>query len=122
SIFIIVPVIVVAIYWRRREEVFEGEVVDKDVVENVNNTMPMDSRPGLHFGGPSGFSGTTHTYVVKVKTLAGKTITWQVSEGKYDIIKIGDRVSKPKGTTDLQILSSAAAPASATPPSDTPAQ
>lgn len=101
---------IITLYIRRREEVFEGQVVDKDIVEGVNNSMPMNSQPGLHIGGTAGYGNVTHSYVVKVQTAEGKTKTWNVSEGKYEIIKIGDHVVKPKGTTDLQIVSQTAAP------------
>lgn len=112
----------VALYIHRRQEVFEGEVVDKDIVENVNENIAANNRPGIRLGGSN---NVTHTYIVKVRTAAGKTITWNISEGKYEIIKIGDRVSKPKGTMDLQIISSSTpagpAPVPPAPPAQPPA-
>jgi len=111
AVFVLILVGIIALYIRRREEVFEGQVVDKDIVENVNNTMPVNSQPGFHIGGPIGYNNVTHTYVVKVQTGDGKTKTWNVTEGKYEIIKIGDHVAKPKGTTELQIVSTQQQPA-----------
>lgn len=86
---------------------FEGQVIDKDIIENVNNSMPVNNQPGIHIGGPIGYNNVTHNYIVKVQTTDGKIKTWSISEGKYEIIKIGDRVVKPKGTTNLQIVSQA---------------
>ena len=106
GVVILIVAGIIALYIHRREEVFEGQVVDKDIIENVNNSMPMNNQPGFHIGGPIGVNNVTHTYVVKVQTAEGKTKTWNVSEGKYEIIKIGDHVSKPKGTTELQLVSS----------------
>ena len=103
----------IALWMHRKSEVFEGVVVNKDIRENtVQSTNPNQSS-GFSFGRSA---GVTHEYVVMVQTSDGKTKTWQVTEGKYEIIKIGDRVSKSKGTTDLQVVSSSpAAPASETP-------
>jgi len=116
AVIILVVVGVIALYIHRRQEVFEGQVVDKDIVENTSNTTPMNNHTGFHFGGAAGYNNVTHTYIVKVQTTEGKKITWSVSEGKYEIIKIGDHVVKPKGTTDLQIVSQPAAPVSNTAP------
>jgi hypothetical protein len=111
----------IVLYIHQREEIFEGEVVDKDIVETTP-AQSMNNRPGLSFGS-AGYGGVQHTYKVKVKTSNGQTKNWTVSEGKYEIIKIGDRVSKSKGTRDLEIISSApSAPAPAMPPTDMPNQ
>jgi hypothetical protein len=100
--FVIVFAIIGGLYIRRREIVFEGEVVDKDIHESTVQNNSMGSG-GITFGNSG---GVTHSYMIKVKTDAGKEVNYQISEGKYEIIKIGDRVSKPKGTTDITILSS----------------
>ena len=97
-----------AFYWHRREEVFEGNVIDKEVRtitdnSNPNNTMRM----------------TREEYYIKIQTTAGKDISWSVSPAKYQIIKVGDHVTKPKGTTDLAVTPSVPQPPatpSATPP------
>ncbi len=96
---------------KRREETFEGVVIDKDVVETaVNNSNNMPIRSGITFGDNMG-GGIEHSYRVKVKTDAGKEISYPISSGKYEIIKIGDRVSKAKGTTDLEVIASIASSA-----------
>ena len=103
---------------RRREEVFEGEVIDKNIVESqvMNNAYgnPAMREPGIMIGNTGGLR---HTYTIKVKTDQGKVINYTISEGKYEIIKIGDRVSKPKGTAEITIVSSNTS-ASSAPPSD----
>jgi len=115
AIFIGVVVFLIIHAIKRREEVFEGQVIDKDVVEqqhmnDYNNGMNRSGinigGGGLNFGGGGVNGGVTHSYFIKVQTDAGKVIKFQISEGKYEIIKIGDRVSKPKGTTEVNIINS----------------
>jgi nitrogen fixation protein FixH len=102
-------VIAVLIYSaiRRREVSFEGEVIDKNIIETrqINNMQPgVNNGNGINLGNMQG--NVTHTYKIKVKDNSGKVINYKVSQGKYEIIEIGDRVSKPKGTTDVTILDS----------------
>ncbi len=101
-------VIAVLIYSaiRRREVSFEGEVIDKNIVETVqtNDMQGVNNGTGINLGNMQG--NVTHTYKIKVKDNSGKVINYKVSQGKYEIIEIGDRVSKPKGTTDVTILDS----------------
>jgi len=104
GVFGLFILLVIVLYIRRREMVFEGEVIDKNVVENqVHNTQPMNQ--GITIGNNMN-GGVTHSYTIKVKTDAGKTIGYPISSGMYEVIKIGDRVSKPKGTTEVTIVSS----------------
>ena len=101
-------VIAVLIYSaiRRREVSFEGEVIDKNIVETVqtNDMQGVNNGTGINLGNMQGY--VTLTYKIKVKDNSGKVINYKVSQGKYEIIEIGDRVSKPKGTTDVTILDS----------------
>jgi hypothetical protein len=98
-------------FFHRRDESFTGIVIDKDIIENqVNNNMQM-GRPGVNIGavpimGNGLGGGIRHTYRIKVKTDVGKEIHYTISEGMYEIIKIGDHVSKAHGTTDVTILGS----------------
>ena len=142
-VIVVVIVIFVAVFGffaytliKRREETFEGEVIDKDVIEerNTDNYGPRTNgigiggmnmnRPGTISIGNQG--GVTHTYRIKVRTTDAKEINYPISEGKYEIIKIGDRVSKAKGTTEVEIISSGtnttppAAPTAPAPPAPTP--
>ncbi len=89
---------------RRREIAFDGEVIDKNIIENrggvnINNGM----NDGLSYNNNTIGSGVTHTYKIKVKTTSGKTINYKISSGMYETVKIGDNVSKPKGTTEITI-------------------
>ncbi len=104
-VFVVVFGCIIFSYIYRRTESFEGVVVDKDVRENINNTMPNRSG-GITLGATNG-GNVTHQYMLKVKTDAGKTIHYQVSEGKYQLINIGDRVSKRSGTTDVEVTQKA---------------
>ncbi len=103
ALFIIIGAVVVGLYLKKKNMSFEGEVIDKDVkeIENINNTVNDMGRPGtLTF---STKNNTSRVYSIKVKTMAGKEIHWNISEGKYEIIKIGDFVTKRSGTTDIDI-------------------
>lgn len=101
--FIVIFAIVGGLYLKKKNIAFEGEVIDKDIkeVENIDNTVYKMSRPGtVTFGNKNNMS---HFYGIKVKTAAGKEIHWNISEGKYEIVKIGDYVTKRSGTTDIEI-------------------
>lgn len=107
GIFVVVGVVLIVSYVRRRGESFEGTVIDKDVRENINSNNNFNQTSGIRFGN----SGTvTHEYMIKVQTDAGKTIHYKISEGKYEIVKIGDRVSKHSGTTDIEIVQATTTP------------
>ncbi len=112
AIFAAIVIVVIVFAIKRREEVFEGEVIDKNVIETMNNNMPMNSTNNMN-NMNNGFTiinrgsgNVQHSYTIKVKTSAGKTIDYGISSGMYEIIKIGDTVSKAKGTTEIVILSS----------------
>ena len=126
SVYIVVALFVLAIGFfifyaiKRREEVFEGEVIDKNIGEIpvMNNAVggPGMTGSGIMIGNAG---GVRHTYTIKVKTDPGKVINYTISEGMYEIVKIGDRVSKPKGSTEITILNANNVPPT-TPPSTNP--
>jgi len=91
---------------KRKGESFEGVVTDKDIIETqqMNDTSTPGAN-GINIGN-YGNGGIRHSYRIKVKDDSGKDIKYSISAGMYEIIKIGDRVSKAKGTTDIKILSS----------------
>ena len=91
---------------KRKGESFEGAVTDKDILETqqMNNASTPGSN-GINIGN-YGNGVIRHSYRIKVKDDSGKDIKYNISAGMYEIIKIGDRVSKTKGTTDIKILSS----------------
>jgi hypothetical protein len=100
---------------RRREIVFDGEVIDKNIVEN---SMPVNDMGNMNHGGINlvNGGGIKHDYYINVRTSSGKTIKYKISSGMYEIVKIGDMVSKPKGTTEITITSSKTPTVTATPP------
>ncbi len=108
-IFFGVIAFMIVSYFRKKEEVFQGVVIDK----NINEVQHMNNGGPHMTAGMSG--GVTHQYMIKVKTDNGKEIKYQISEGKYEIVKIGDRVSKAKGTTDIDISSSSQTTSPTTP-------
>ncbi len=99
---------------RRREIQFEGSVIDKNIIENRQMNNGMNRGPGITLGnnmnGNNMNGGVTHEYKIRVKTDQGKEVNYKVSEGMYETIKIGDRVSKPHGTTEITIVSSTPSP------------
>lgn len=118
GIFVLVGGLLIANYFRKRGMAFEGVVTDKDIREHqVNNSVPGQGGISINNNG-----GVQHDYVIKVDTGSGKTITWKISQGKYEMVKIGDRVSKQKGTTDIEITPQAptAVPTTTPPPAAPP--
>jgi hypothetical protein len=101
AIFIAVAGLFIGLYLRRRNMVFEGVVTDKDIKEEAIDSPNRPQGSGITFGS----SGVRHVYKIKVQTDAGKTLSWQISQGKYEIISIGDKVVKRPGTTDIDIIS-----------------
>ena len=119
AVVVIAIIFVIVMAIRRREIAFEGEVIDKDIIETRNN-MPMNNMNPASQGGINIISGggIQHEYKIKVKTATGKTIGYKISSGMYEVIKIGDMVSKPKGTTEVTIISKSPTTASAKTPSN----
>ncbi len=101
GIIVIVAAGIAALYIRRRNMTFEGIVTDKDIKEIVNENTNLAQRSTISFGNTG--NSVTHQYNIKVQTTSGKIINWQISEGKYQILNIGDHVSKRSGTTDIDI-------------------
>lgn len=104
--------VLIGVYIHRRNMSFEGTVTDKDIQEEMVNTNTVGQDVGTITLGNR--NSVRHIYKIKVQTPAGKIISWQVSEGKYQIINIGDKVIKRSGTTDIEITP--ATPSAATTP------
>lgn len=51
----------------------------------------------------------THDYSIKVKTDGGEQIDWDVSSGLYEIINIGDKLTKASGTDVPEVVEKAVA-------------
>lgn len=103
-VFVVILAVIAIFTIRRREESFEGEVIDKDVNQSQMPTNPMNNGANNSTITINN-TGMRSTYSIKVKTDAGKVIHYTISEGMYEVVKIGDRVSKPKGTTEISIIS-----------------
>ena len=109
-VFVAFIVVFVVFYIHSRNETFEGDVTDKKSYEEQMNNM-NNNRPGITLG-----ERTTTVYKIQVQTTAGKSIWWQVNEGKYETINVGDHVTKRSGTMDVDVTPKAAPPAVPTPP------
>lgn len=93
-------------FTKRRDMSFEGVVLDKNMQENVvNNTVGQPQQQGIVIGG-NNQAAVTHSYSIRVNTATGEVVSYSISSGMYETIKIGDRVSKAKGSTDIPIVSS----------------
>ncbi len=114
GLFAAIAAAVVTLYVRRRNITFEGVVTDKDVQEIANDNLSLKKPATIRFG--KRINHVSHQYNIKVQTDLGKMINWQISEGKYQILNIGDHVSKPSGSTDINITPRAQL-ASLSPPS-----
>ena len=114
-IFVVVIGVIAALYVRRRSIAFEGIVTDKDIQEFAPVNNSTNQQTGITFGNSG---GVEHKYMIKVKTDNGKSISWQVSQGKYQIINIGDRITKHSGTTEVEVTPKAqpATPSQPMPP------
>jgi len=78
-------------YKRRRDTSFEGVVTNKTTRE-----IRSDNRNDA-----ISFNSSSITYFLKVHTSTGKDIDWDVKEDIYATTRVGDRVTKLKGTTNL---------------------
>ncbi len=118
ALVLVILVIAIGPYWRRRSVAFEGTVSDKDVkeIEVDNNTNARAGGVRINLG-----SNIKHKYIIKVETDSGKKIKWRVSQGKYEIIKIGDRVTKHSGTTDIEVTQNVARSTDQSPVTNNPA-
>ena len=108
GIAILVVSLIIGLYVKRREMVFEGQVIDKDIIEMQDDNLPSSGSSTISIVANT---SVRHEYKITVKTDVGKVVHYQISEGMYETIKIGDRVSKPKGTTQISIVSSSQADA-----------
>lgn len=118
ALFVGIVALVVGLYLRRRNMTFEGTVTDKDVREEMVSNPNQSQVSGISISTNNG--GMRHVYTIKVQTTSGKNLSWQVSEGKYQIINIGDTVNKRSGTTDIDITAKTQPTTQATPIPPTP--
>src|SRR5258708_7514482 len=88
GIFVAVNGLFVGLYIRRPAIAFAGKVIDKDVLDQTNNNSILNGNQPISVK-TGNASNVSHQFMIKVLTDSGKTINWQVSESKYEIIKIG---------------------------------
>ena len=127
-IFILIAVIVIGFIGfslfrshKQKNSSWSGTVIDKGYDEHVRSNQRR-RQPGLRVGGIGiGNINQQHVsvkYYIRVETLAGGELKWPVSEGLYQQINIGDKLSKESGTKIPRITESsqqhAAQPAQAT--------
>ncbi len=96
---------------KRKEAVWSGIVVDKNILEiaHDNNSNQNNNGVNLFSMGNNGSQTTvTHNYSIKVKTESGDQINWPISSGLYEAINIGDKLTKSVGTDVPEIIEKAA--------------
>ncbi len=98
---------------KRKDAVWTGVVVDKDISENVydSNDFGDNNRQNsiglFSIGNTNNQVAVTHSYSIKVKTDGGEQIDWDISSGLYETINIGDRLTKSAGTDVPEIIEKA---------------
>jgi len=116
AVLVIVIGFVIIQYFRRRSAKWAGSVIDKGFTEHVDrDTVSNRSSQsgsslkigGLTIGGNMQQRHVTRSYYIRVQTDEGKEIKWPVSEGLYETIKIGDRLTKEPGTQIPRIAENA---------------
>lgn len=112
---------------KRKDAVWTGVVVDKDISENVydGNDFGNNNRQNgiglFSIGNTNNQVAVTHSYSIKVKTDGGGQIDWDISSGLYETINIGDRLTKSAGTDVPEVIEKVAvSPPIAQPQQDTP--
>ena len=104
---------------KRKNAQWSGTVIDKDTKkEYIHNTR--HSRRNRRRGGSGiGLAGAvlagnsmrrgnyTLKYYIFVKTDEGEEIKWEVSDGLYEEVNIGDQLKKEPGTTIPEITQKA---------------
>ncbi len=118
NIFLIVIVVIVvgvglfAIvqYFKRKGMSWSGVVIDKSFTETqVSNSNSRSSGSTLSVGGFGVNLGqrpqaVNITYYLVVKTDDGKELRWNVGEGLYGTINIGDRLRKSPGSMTPEVV------------------
>ncbi len=87
-------------HFKKRSTQWTGTVIDKGYTERVQTTGSR--RGGLKIGGTAiSHGGGQHVslnYYIVVKIDGEKELRWSISEGLYQRISIGDKLSKDSGT------------------------
>lgn len=117
AIGVVVLIVGLSIYatvshFKRKGMQWSGVVLDKGSreIKSVDRS-PREKQSSLSVGGFTFGGGTapaqqtvTYSYFIVVKTDAQEEIKWDISEGLYEVIKVGDRVKKDSGAMTPQII------------------
>lgn len=115
---------------KRKDAVWSGVVIDKDITEVVhdNNDFGNNNQQNgiglFSIGNTNNQMAVTHSYSIKVKTDGGEQFDWDISSGLYETINIGDRLTKSAGTDVPEVVEKAVVntqPNVQTPPPTNPA-
>ncbi len=118
ALFIFVAIVIAVIVFfamrhsKMKSSAWRGTVVDKGTREHVRNnsvsrrnTQQNAPRPTLTIGnvsiGQAQVGNLAHisvTYYVVVKTEEGNELYWNISEGLYEKVQIGDILEKSSGS------------------------
>ena len=96
-------------YFRKRATEWIGIVIDKGTTQSYRTTSVRRS-PRVNVGPFSLGQNNRHiniNYYVVVETDSGKEIRWNISEGLYEVVKVGDKLKKDKGTTIPRVIEKA---------------
>ncbi|MDQ5932367.1 MAG: hypothetical protein QG649_452 [Patescibacteria group bacterium] len=102
---------------KRKDASWTGVVIDKAMQEHVDRDLNnRQSNDGggvslISFGNNRSDVAVTHSYSITVRPEGGETFNWSVSSGFYELVSIGDKLSKRPGTTTPEIIEKAATPA-----------
>ncbi len=109
AIIAIILIFVAVRYFRRRAMRWTGIVIDKNYIENIITRRGNGSvvKAGSFEIDMNPQTQVKKNYYIVVKTDAGQELRWDISEGLYPIINIGDRLSKEPGTMIPMITESA---------------
>ncbi|MDO8336022.1 MAG: hypothetical protein Q7T74_04570 [Candidatus Saccharibacteria bacterium] len=112
---------------KRKDSQWVGVVIDKNIRETVHDdsNSHRDSGGGINIISISANDRSgpvvTHRFELTIKTDTGEQINnWEVTSGSYELINIGDRCKKNKGTNVLEPLKKTEPIQSETPPTTTP--
>lgn len=97
-------------FYQRKSMVWTGIVIDKGFDEH---TQSNDNGGGIQIGKSLRIGGNVQNYVsrkyyIRVKTDVGQELKWNISEGLYGVINIGDRLAKDAGTQIPRVVQAAA--------------
>ncbi len=100
SLFAVVFIWLIINYFKKRSMQWTGAVIDKGYTERVHSTRGRGNSlkvGGIAINQDRGQHVSLNYYIV-VQVDGGKELRWSVSEGLYQTINVGDKLSKDSGT------------------------